>query len=415
MDSEMGRFVHWILAALAWLACAVADAGDWPQILGPNRNGIAAPDEKLANVWRGAPKVVWERRVGSGYAGPVLQGDRLILFHRVGGDEVDECLEAHTSRTVWLQKYPTTFHPQVGGGDGTLCTPTIQGDRVITYGAQGVLSCFDLKAGTPLWSRETHKDFQAQEGYFGAGSSPLVIGSTVVVNVGGARANAGVVGVDLETGKTKWQQTAEQGSYSAPIATTVEETPRVIVVTRLKCVGLDPENGSLWFQFPFGSRGPTVNGATPLVLPGGELFLTASYGVGATLGRLNILGCDPVYSGDEIFSSQYDTPIHAGGLLYGINGRDDVPPADLKCFDPIARKTRWTEQSFGYGTLIHADDKLLILKTDGDLVLAEVNPERYVELGRMHLFKTTARALPALARGMLFARDEESLRCIDLR
>lgn len=411
----MGRFSYWIAAPLAWLACGAAGAGDWPQILGPSRNGIAAPDEKLATVWRGAPKVAWERPVGTGYAGTVVQGDRLILFHRVDGDEVVECLEARTGRPLWLQKYPSTFHPQVGGGDGPLCTPTIHGERVVTYGAQGVLSCFDFKAGTPLWNRETHKDFQAQEGYFGAGSSPVVVGSTVVVNVGGARKNSGVVGFDLETGKTKWQQTAEQGSYSAPVATTVEELPRVIVVTRLKCVGLDPENGSIWFQFPFGSRGPTVNGATPLILPGGELFVTSSYGVGATLGRLSILGFDPVYSGDEIFASQYDTPVQAGGLLYGINGRDDVPPADLKCFDPIRRKTLWTEQSFGYGSLILADGKLLILKTDGDLVLAEVNPERYVELGRMHVFNTTARPLPALARGMLFARDEQTLKCIDLR
>ena len=222
MDSDMGRFSPWILAPLAWLACATADAGDWPQILGPSRSGIAAKDEKLASVWRGAPKNVWERRVGSGYAGPVIQGDRLILFHRVGGDEVVECLEARTSRTVWQQKYPTTFHPQVGGGDGPLCTPTIQGDRVVTYGAQGVLSCFDLKTGKPLWSRETHKEFQAQEGYFGAGSSPLVVGSTVVVNVGGARANAGVVGFDLETGKTKWQQTAEQAGQRPPMPQVVK-------------------------------------------------------------------------------------------------------------------------------------------------------------------------------------------------
>jgi len=417
MDSDMGRSVLAVVATLA-LGCfegTQTRAGDWPQILGPSRNGIAASDEKLAPRWRGAPKTVWERPVGSGYAGPVVQGDRLILFHRTDGEETVECLEARTGRPVWKQGYLSTFHPQVGGGDGPLGTPTIQDERVITFGAQGILSCYDLKTGEPLWTRNTHREFMAQEGYFGAGCSPVIAGSTIVVNVGGARNNSGIVGFDLATGKTKWQMTTEQGSYSAPIATSIESLPRVVVVTRLKCVGLDPENGGLWFQFPFGSRGPTVNGATPLILSTGELFLTSSYGVGSTLGRLNILGCDPVYSGDEVFASQYATPIEAGGLLYGINGRDDVPPADLKCFDPLKRKTIWTEQHFGYGTLIGADGKLVILKTDGDLILAEPNPAGYVELGRTRLFSTTTRPLPALARGMLFARDEGTLKCVDLR
>ncbi len=413
----MGRSLLAVIAALT-LWCSTPQetpAGDWPQILGPNRNGLAAGDEKLAPRWKTPPKTLWERPVGPGYSGPVVVGDRLILFHRTDGEEAVECLEARTGRTVWKQGYLSTFHPQVGGGDGPLCTPTVQDNRVVTFGAQGILSCYDLKSGEPLWTRNTHREFMAQEGYFGAGNSPLIVGTTIVVNVGGSRNNSGIVGFDLETGKTKWQYSSEQGSYSAPIATTIENLPRVVVVTRLKCIGLEPDTGGLWFQFPFGSRGPTVNGATPLILPTGELFLTSSYGVGATLGKLNILGCDPVYSGDEIFASQYATPIESGGLLYGINGRDDIPPADLKCFDPIKRKTLWTEQHFGYGTLIGADNKLIILKTDGDLILAEPNPAAYVELGRTRLFNTTTRPLPALSRGILFARDETTLKSVDLR
>lgn len=405
------------LALLLMLAtyAAPARAGDWPQILGPHRNGIAAADETLAAEWKSAPPTVWQKRVGSGYAGPVVAGERLILFHRVDTDEVVECLDARTGKPLWKHAYTSTFHPQVGSGDGPLCTPSIAGDRVVAYGAQGVLTCCDLKRGTLLWTRETHRDFQAQEGYFGAGSSPIVAGQTVVVNVGGSKNNSGLVGFDLDTGKTKWQQTTEQGSYSAPTLTLVDNVPRVIALTRLKCIGVDPDSGALWFQFPFGSRGPTVNGATPIVLSNGDLFVTSSYGVGSTLGRLSLLGCEPVYSKDELFASQYATPIESAGLLYGIDGRDDVPPADLKCFDPVERKTLWSVQGFGYGTLLLADGKLVILKTDGELVLAEPNPQSYVELGRVRMFDTTTRALPALSRGRLYARDEGTLKCVDLR
>ena len=403
------------LTLLLWALASTVTAGDWPQILGPNRTGIAAGDEKLLPEWRRDPAVVWKRPVGTGYAGPVVAGERLILFHRIDTDEVVECLNARTGQPLWKQSYGTTFRPQVGGGDGPLCTPAIIGDKVVTFGAQGVLSCYDLARGTPLWQRETHREFAAQEGYFGAGSTPIVVEEMVVVNVGGTRKNSGLVGFSLATGETKWQQTTEQGSYSAPTVVSLEGSPRVIAVTRLKCVGLDPATGAQWFDFRFGARGPTVNGASPIVLPSGELFVTSSYGVGSTLGHLSPLGCEPVYSGDEILATQYATPIAWQKVLFAIDGRDDIPPSDLKCVDPIKRKTLWSTQGFGYGTLLLADNKLLALKTDGELVMVEANTERYVELGRTRLFDTTTRALPALSRGLLFARDEQTLKCVNLK
>jgi outer membrane protein assembly factor BamB len=410
MDCRRG----WLtLVLVVW--CWPAAAGDWPQILGPERKGKAADDEKIASFWKKPPPLVWQKKVGSGYAGPVISQGRLILFHRIESDEVVECLDARNGSPLWKQSYFSSFVPQVGGGDGPLCTPTILGDRVITFGAQGVLSCFDLRDGTPLWSHKTHDEYQAREGYFGAGSTPIVVEGVVVVNVGGAKRESGLIGFDLETGKEKWRQTSEQGSYSAPTSVTVDGVARVIAVTRLKCVGVDPANGGIWFQFPFGSRGPTVNGATPIVLSGGQVFLTSSYGVGSTLGTLSLLGFDPLYSGEEVFASQYCTPVEQEELLYGIDGRDDVPPADLKCFNPLTRKVLWTERSFGYGTVLLADRKLLLLKTDGDLVLAEATPERYTELARTALFTTTTRALPALSGGLFYARDEATLKCVDLK
>jgi outer membrane protein assembly factor BamB len=178
-------------------------AGDWPQVLGPQRNGIAL-DEKLANKWpTSGPKVQWERPVGHGYAGVAVQGERVILFHRVDDEEVTECLNATTGKTLWKAGHATTFYPAVGGQDGPLCVPIIHADKVITYGAQGVLSCFELSTGKLVWQHKTHEEFQAQEGYFGAGSTPIVMNNFVIVNVGG-RQEAGVVAFDLATGEMKW-------------------------------------------------------------------------------------------------------------------------------------------------------------------------------------------------------------------
>ncbi|MFM8986479.1 MAG: alcohol dehydrogenase, partial [Planctomycetia bacterium] len=128
---------------LVWLALAAlpAAAGDWPQILGPERRGVAAGDERIADRWPAAgPPVHWRREVGSGYAGVAVAGDRVALFHRQGDREIIAALDVATGKPLWEAGHPTTFRPQVGGGDGPLCAPVIHAGLVITQGAQGVLS-----------------------------------------------------------------------------------------------------------------------------------------------------------------------------------------------------------------------------------------------------------------------------------
>jgi outer membrane protein assembly factor BamB len=235
----------------------------------------------------------------------------------------------------------------------------------------------------------------------------------VVVNVGGAKANSGIVGFDLKSGETVWAKTTEQGSYSAPVLTQLNGNPVAIVVTRLNCVAINPTNGAQFWKFPFGMRGPTVNGASALVL-GEHLFLTASYGIGATYNKITLAGFSNEWENDSSLSSQYATPIEHDGFLYGIHGRDDVPPADLVCVDAADGKVRWRESSFGYATLIKADGLIIAVKTDGTLVLFAPNPESYRALSRLRAFNRTVRALPALSNGGLFVRDESTLKRFDV-
>ena len=196
------------------------------------------------------------------------------------------------------------------------------GDKVIVFGVQGTLACLSLRDGKPLWSRDTHREFQAGEGYFGAGSSPLVEGDKVIVNVGGAKASAGVVAFSLETGKPLWQVAREDACYSSPVAVTVGNTRHLIVETRLTTYSLDPENGNVRFRIPFGQRGPTVNGANPTVV-GDHLFLTASYGIGAVYGQIHDASFDTQWASNDLISTQYATCISDRGVLYGLHGRDD--------------------------------------------------------------------------------------------
>lgn len=401
-----------LLAALTVLPSAVT-AGDWPQVLGPTRTGIATADERLADRWPEAgPPVIWKRPVGSGYAGVAVTAGRVFLFHRQGDREVTEALDAATGKMLWQTDHPTRFQPQVGGGDGPLCVPTVAGDRLITFGAQGVLTCLDTATGQVHWQRKTHQEFDAAEGYFGAGSSPLVIGDCVVVNVGGRR-GAGVVGFELNTGNVRWQTTDEPASYAAPTSARLAGSDQALIVTRYQCLLIDPTTGTIGWQFPFGMRGPTVNAATPITWTaadgGDRLLVTAAYGIGSICAAFDGDSATPIWQGIESLASQYCTPILLDGHLYCIDGRDDVPPATLKCVDAATGQLRWQEQNFGYGTLLAADGKLLVAKTSGDLMLLKVSSAGFETLATARPLPGTLRALPALAAGRLYLRDDDTL------
>jgi len=400
---------------LVALWAAAARAGDWPQILGPHRNGIAAADESLADAWpTGGPPVVWRREVGAGYAGVAVAAGRAFLFHRVAGDEVVEALDAATGKTLWRAVHPTTFTPQVGGGDGPLCVPLVHDGRVIVFGAQGVLRCLDAATGAERWRRDTHREFGAQEGYFGAGSTPIVVTRNVVVNVGGSRNEAGVVAFAVDTGETAWKATSEPASYSAPVVATVGGESHVLMVTRFACLLLDPRSGGVLWRFPFGQRGPTVNAASPVTWPDGRLLVTAAYGIGSVCASFDGTGFTNLWTGVEPLATQYCTPIALGDQVYCIDGRDDVPPAALKCVDARTGRTHWAEPEIGYGTLLAADGKLVVVESDGALLLVRPNPQRCEILARTQPLTGTARALPALAAGRLYVRDDATLVCLDI-
>ncbi len=418
------KLLRIVLLSLAYPAVAslAADAGDWPQILGPHRSGVA-DNEQIADAWpTGGPKLVWQREAGTGYAGVSVSKGTAILYHRVGEQEIAVALDAQTGKEGWKATFPASYSPLFIDDDGPRAMPVIAGDRVYLYNASGHLRCLDFAAGKMLWQRDTYEDFNSKkefhgepaQGYFGFASSPLVEGNKVILNVGGDAKDAGIVAFAADTGATVWKTSSERASYSSPVAVTVDGARHAIFVTRLNILSIDPETGKERFRLPFGRVGPTVNAANPLVF-GGQLFVTSSYGIGALLAKIKPDKAEVLWSDPDIMASQYATSVEKDGKLYGVEGRQDGPPADLRCFDAKSHTVLWTQSSFGYATLIRAGDKLLILTTEGMLVLARANPQKYEELARQQISETTVRALPALADGLLFIRDSKSLKCFDLR
>jgi len=387
-------------------------AQDWPQILGPNRNGIYTGPEIVPSFPRSGPPALWKRDVGAGFAGPSVVGDRLILFHRVKNRETVEAMDANTGKTIWTFDYATSYRDDFGFDEGPRAVPVIAAERVFTHGADGLLHGIDLATGKMLWSVDTRKAFEAPKGYFGVASSPVVDGSRVLVNVGGTK--GGIVAFDAASGKTLWTATSDEPSYSAPIVADINGQHTGVFFTRTGLVAVDPATGKVLYQYRWRARqAASVNAATPIVT-GDRIFLSASYGTGAVLLQVANNTVKPIWSGDESMSNHYSTSVLKDGYLYGFDGRQEFGQT-LRCVELATGKVMWNVDGFGAGTLLVAGDTLVITRESGELALAPASPKAFRFNARAQLIKGVVRAYPALANGRYYVRNERELAAYDLR
>ncbi len=391
----------------------VAAGADWPQLHGPARDGHSA-ETKLDWDWpKGGPRVAWKVDTGAGWAGPVVSGEHLILFHRVADNEIVQCLNPATGKEKWKHSYPTKYRDDFGFDDGPRATPTVAGGTVFTLGPNGDFSAVELATGKKLWHRNLLADYRAGKGFFGAACSPLVMKDTVLVNVGGT--GAGVVGFNVADGKEVWKSTDDGASYSSPVAAEIDGKPAAVFLTRAGLRVIDPVGGKSLYDFPFRPRDAnSVQAATPLVWKD-EIFLTASYATGGVLLSAKKGEVNEVWMNDKSLSSQYTTPVRVGDHLYGTHGRSDVGNAQLRCVGWKTGEVKWSEAKFGVAALIAVDSGLLALTEAGDLVRFDASPDGYKERARAALLTKPTRAAPALANGRLYARDGKQLVCVSLK
>lgn len=389
--------------------CGPSSAADWPQLRGPNRDGVSS-ETGLLTAWpKEGPPQVWDKKIGSGYSGPAVAGNRVILFHRVGDRATVECLDAATGASKWKFDYETLYEDDFRFDDGPRATPLIAGNRVYVLGAEGKMHCLELESGKKVWGRDLANEYQAPKGYFGFACSPLLEGNRLLVNVGGK--DAGIVALDKDSGRELWKATRDAASYSSPIAATINGTRHIFFFTRTGIVSLDPADGKVRFQKRWRARiDASVNAAVPIVVDD-LLFVSSSYGVGAIVHRVRKDGIDEVWKGDHILSNHYNSPIHHQGFLYGIEGRQEGGTAQLRCVELKTGKVRWSKERFGCASLVYADAHLVGLCENGDLVLIEATPEGFREKARVSVMEKKCRAEVALANGRLYARDGKRLAC----
>ena len=387
-------------------------AADWPQYLGPTRDGsyVGAPlNEKWAST---GPRVVWRKQVGQGLSGPIVAGNRLILFHRTGDREAVESFDALTGAPQWRHDYPTTYRDDFGFDEGPRAVPVVADGVVYTYGAEGKLHAIDLATGKPLWNVDAMRQFEVAKGFFGAAGSPLVESGRVIANVGGKK--GGIVAFDTKSGKVLWTATSDAASYSSGVGATILGRRYAVFLTRDSLVGLDPVTGQVRFQKAWRARqAASVNAATPLVV-GNAIFVSAEYGPGAGVLQFDGTKLVDVWLSNDVLSNHYATSVHHDGQLYGFHGRQEFGPV-FRAVDFQSGKVLWSTERFGAGSVTLAGNRLLIIRETGELILAALSPKAFQPIAKAQILPATVRAYPALANGVLYVRNDDTLIALDLR
>ncbi len=425
-----------------------AMTSDWVRFLGPAHNATS-PETRLVQKLPQKLPIVWEVKKGSGYCAPAIWEGRLILFHRVGDQEVIECLAADTGQRYWKIAYPTAYRDRYGYNDGPRASPVIDGTYVYTYGAEGVLHCIHLNEGHIFWKRKIVDEFKLDQNHFGVGSTPLVEGDLLIINVGAPNSPC-VAAFNKHNGKMAWGAGSEWGpSYASPVPATIHGKKRVLVFAGgeslpptggLMCI--DPADGKVDFTFPWRSRSrESVNASAPIII-GNQVFISECYGKGSALVEIT-----PEFKPKELwtantFGIHFMTPIHKEAHIYGIHGHGPLD-CPLVCVDAKTgnekwrHEPEWTEEvqtpngqrkfrfSFNRASILQVDGRSLVLTEHGHLLWVDLQPNGYKELSRTWLFLASETWTPsALSRGLLYvcqnnadmmSKTEPRLICYDLR
>jgi outer membrane protein assembly factor BamB len=386
---------------LMGLCCvSMAFGADWPQFRGPNRDGVSA--EKGWFKAGATAKTVWESSVGAGYSAVAIKDGRLYTMGNKANQDSVICLDAATGQAIWTYDYPC----KSGSYAGPRCTPTVDGSSVFTLSREGLLLCLDAAKGGVTWQRNLKQDMDVDLPQWGLAGSPLVVGDRVIVNVG-----TNGLAVDKATGKTRWASGGAGSGYASPVLFQQSGVPAVLVFAAKAVVATDLGTGKLLWSYAWNTS-YDVNAADPLVI-GGKVLISSGYGRGGAL--LSVAhGLPKVEWEAKSLSSHFSTPVISGGEVYGISG--NTGKGELRCIDPATGKIKWGNKETGFGSLMLADGKLIVLNEKGTLSVVEAAPDACRELWSQKILDGVCWTMPTLCNGLVYCRNDKGrLVCLDLR
>lgn len=405
---------------------------EWSQWRGPTGDGMwnqAGLVQKFASA---ELKPRWRVPIGGGYCGPTVGGSRVFVMDRIVEPTPQERVHAYewkTGKKIWMHAYPCDYG-RLSYPDGPRASVTIRDGRVYALGAVGHLNCFWAPTGEILWSKDLGKEYDIQLPLWGIASAPLIENDLVILQVGGK--DACLVALDRVTGAERWRALSDRASYSAPIVINQAGKRVLVCVTGDRVVGLDPQSGTLYWEYPWPSKPVVIAIASPIV-EGDRLFLTSFY-QGSLMLRL--LSDRPAVEklwarigqnerSTDALQSIISTPVMMGGYIYGVDSYGELRCLDAKTGDRLwesldaVPRNRWATIHF-----VRNGDKTWMFNERGQLLIAQLSPKGFHEISRTQVIKPTLGQLPqregvcwthpAYAYSHIFVRNDEELICASL-
>lgn len=392
----------------------LAVAEDWPQWLGPARNGCAVAPAKLPEIPANL-KSLWRRSIGEGFSSPVVQKDSLVYCDEDGKNEVAHLLDARTGKEVWKAELADRFADEWSAGPRS--TPVIDGNRVYVLSCNGSLLCLNLADGKVIWRKSFEQDFgvkflgsKAREGTAsrrGNNGSCLVDGDHLIVPVGGVE-GATLVCFDKTNGRVIWKSGKEEAAYSSPQVATIHEVRQVIYLSADSLSGFDRRDGTILWSVPLKTAAKR-HAATPIIRGNNVIVNSHTFGVQSFSVEKNGEGR---WQAKQIWSNKglkinLATPVVVSDFLFS-----QGPDKTYVCADARTGVTKWSQAGFGKenSSTIVVGEKLLVLTDAGELVVIAADPSKCLELSRQQVCGKNWN-YPALANGRLYVRDARELIC----
>ena len=407
---------------------------DWPQFLGPHRNGISSETALIHSFPKSGLTILWSVGVGEGFGGAAIRDGEVYLLDRiVGKQDVMRCFDLATGKELWRFANDVPGRLPYPGSRGV---PTVEEHVVYGISGFGHVYCIDRKTHKLIWGTDIKKEYDADPPHFGFAQSPLVYEETVIIAPMSQK--VGLVALDKRTGKEVWRTGSVGHGFSTPTLHDVNGVHQLIFQTILDrsskqglVTSFDPSTGKkLWEYRDYYVMCPIPGAVT---ISENKLFLTGGYEAGSimlsTKSTRTGRGVSKLFHIEK--GSQIHQPILYREHLYLIvneNANQKVKQrmneGGLMCMD-LSGNIKWRtgkSPNFGRGGIILADNMLIIQDGhSGILRLVEPNPEQYVELGQANIFGITDTkdhqmwAPMALADGKLVMRSQTEMKCIDLR
>jgi outer membrane protein assembly factor BamB len=407
-----------LIAAAACLAgTAVLRAEEWPKWMGVHGDNIST--DAIAPSWPASgPREVWKQPVGLGYSSPLALEGKIYLFNQVGRDDTLTVFDAGSGKILWKQTYAGTIPAEAtqsknpeNGLPLVLATPTIDAERIYTYGGGGDLFCRKLDGGAPIWHLNVLSELNETILQWAQASSPLVTDKLVYVQ--GGKGGSTCAAFDKLTGKLIWQSQAKSsGGYAAQIIVDVKGTPELITFGNTSLYGMNPENGKTLWEFPWKNQAQ-VNAMTPKYRDG-YLFIATDYNQGGMMVQLTPDGKAEKLWANKNIMQKFQPGILEGDYYYANS------EGTMKCMHWPDGKIQWEANVPALrlgpgGSVERAGDKLIVMSEHGKLSLLQAGPKGYKLISQKQMFDFgQVWSSPLIYRGKLYTMGKDSLVCLDI-